>query len=211
MSADLPADRVARVLVANGYRQIVPPLQLAGLTFEVAGAFVGLGHSADLVIVGDMAADGERKVVQQIEGIARALDVMRSHRPLTTVIVGPRPVGKMLEALAQVGRILPVGEAADPADLRDQLAVLLPLVLPESLTADRDLGAGETLALPDEPLAEVLFETSKLGEGAVRDRFHAALRSVFTADEDDDAEDEFGDYVEQDSDEDDGDNGEASA
>lgn len=210
MSAPLPADRVAELLVANGYRQVIVPLQLAGLTFEVAGAFVGLGHSADLVIVGDMAADGERKVVQQIEGIARALDLMRSRRPLSTIIVGPRPVGKTLEALAQVGRILPVGEAVDAADLRDQLAVLLPLILPKSLSADRDLGAGEALTLPDDALAEVLVETSKLGEAAVRDRFHAALRSVFTADADDDAEDEFGDYEEQDSGEDDGDHGEAS-
>ncbi|WP_284209593.1 hypothetical protein [Methylorubrum aminovorans] len=104
--------------------------QVAGLAFEVAGAFVGVGHVADLVVVGDMATDGERKVAQQIEGIARALDVMRSRRPLTSIIVGPRPVGKVLDAIAQVSRILAVEEAADPADLRDRLAILLPLNLP---------------------------------------------------------------------------------
>lgn len=187
MNAGLPAERVAKMLVEAGYRQIASPLQVAGLSFDVAGAFVGSGHSADLIVVGDMAADGERKVVQQIEGIARALDVMRSRRPLTTVIVGPRPVGKALEALTQVGRILSVEEALDPVDLRDQLAVLLPLDLPATLSADRDLGAGETLALPHDPLAETLLEASKLGENAVRDCFHAALSSVFTAsDENDD-------------------------
>ncbi|MDE1918781.1 MAG: hypothetical protein KGJ57_19810 [Sphingomonadales bacterium] len=178
------------MLVTNGYRTVASPLEIAGLAFEVAGAFVGVDHSADLVIIGDMAADGERKVVQQIEGIARALDVMRSHRPLTTVIVGPRPVGKTLEALAQVGRILPVGEADDPADLRDQLAILLPLVLPETLLIDRDLGAGETLALNSNPLAEAILEASKLGEDAVRDRFYTALSSVFAASEEDEHDDE---------------------
>lgn len=180
MTSGLPAERVAEMLVRAGYRRIASPLRVAGLEFDVAGAFVGVDHSADLVVVGDMAADGERKVVQQIEGIARALDVMRSHRPLTTIIVGPRPVGKTLQALAQVGRILPVEEALDSAELRDQLAVLLPLELPTSLSANRDLGAGETLVLPDEPLAEELLEASKLGEVAVRDRFHAALISAFT-------------------------------
>lgn len=190
MTAGLPADRVATMLVTNGYRTVASPLEIAGLAFEVAGAFVGVDHSADLVIIGDMAADGERKVVQQIEGIARALDVMRSHRPLTTVIVGPRPVGKTLEALAQVGRILPVGEADDPADLRDQLAILLPLVLPETLLIDRDLGAGETLALNSNPLAEAILEASKLGEDAVRDRFYTALSSVFAASEEDEHDDE---------------------
>jgi hypothetical protein len=187
MTAAMPAERVAETLVRAGYRRITSPLHVAGLEFDVAGAFVGVGHSADLVVVSDMAADGgEHKVVQQIEGIARALDVMRSRRPLTTVVVGPRPVGKTLEALSQVSRILPVEEALDPADLRDQLAVLLPLELPATLSADHDLGASETLAFPDEPLAEELVEASKFGEAAVSDRFHAALNSVFETDDESD-------------------------
>lgn len=179
MTAAMPAERVADVLVSAGYRRIDPPLRVAGLEFDVAGAFVGVGRSADLVVIGDMATDGgERKVVQQIEGIARALDVMRSQRPLTTVVVGPRPVGKTLEALSQVGRILPVEEALDPAELRDQLAVLLPLELPAALSAESDLATSETISLPEEPLAKQLVDASDLGEAAVRDLFHAALNSV---------------------------------
>lgn len=179
MTAAVPAERVADILLDAGYRRIVSPLQIAGLTFDVAGAFIGADHSADLVIIGDMATDGERKVVQQVDGIARALDVMRSHRPLTTVIVGPRPVGKALESLAQVSRILAVEEAVDPADLRDRLAVLLPLELPDSISADHDLGAGEELTLPDNPIAAELIEASQLGEEAVRTRFHDALNAIF--------------------------------
>lgn len=182
MTTGLPAERVAALLVGAGYRKIDLPLQVAGLTFDVAGAFVGVDHSADLVLIGDMAADGERKVVQQVEGIARALDVMRSHRPLSTIIVGPRPIGKTLEALAQVGRILPVEEALDPAELRDQLAVLLPLELPATLSADRDLGGEDEFVFPDDPLGEALMEASKLGEAAVRDCFHDALNAALAAD-----------------------------
>lgn len=185
MSASIPSERVADLLVAAGYRRIASPLEVAGLTFDVAGAFVGGGHSADLVVVGDMAADGERKVVQQIDGIARALDVMRSHRPLTSVIVGPRPVGKALEALAQVGRMLAVEEASDPADLRDRLAILLPLEVPASMSEERDLGAGEELILPEDGIAQRLFDASELGEDAVRDVFHEALRAAFDPDGDD--------------------------
>ena len=175
MTMGLPAERVAALLVEAGYRRIDLPLEMAGLTFDIAGAFVGVGHSADLVLIGDMAADGERKVVQQVEGIARALDVMRSHRPLSTIIVGPRPIGKALEALAQVGRILSVDEALDPAELRDQLAVLLPLELPATLLANRDLGREESFALPDDPLAGALMEASNFGEEAVRECFHNSL------------------------------------
>src|SRR3546814_11630079 len=115
-----------------------------------------------------MAAQGERKVLQQVEGIARALDVMRSRRPLTTIVVGPRPVGKTLEALAQVGRILSVEEATDPAELRDQLAVLLPLELPATLSADRDLGAGESLDLSNHPPAvQLRSEERRVGKECV--------------------------------------------
>lgn len=185
MTTGMPAERVAALLVGAGYRRIDMPLQVAGLSFDIAGAFVGVGHSADLVLIGDMAADGERKVAQQVEGVARALDVMRSHRPLSTIIVGPRPIGKTLEALAQVGRILAVEEALDSAELRDQLAVLLPLELPATLSADRDLGGEDAFVLPDDPLAEALMEASRLGEDAVRDGFHDALNAVFADDEND--------------------------
>ncbi|MGB8842561.1 MAG: hypothetical protein WCC64_15990 [Aliidongia sp.] len=182
MTAVVPAERVAQILSDVGYRRLALPLRVATLTFDVAAAFVGVGNSADLVIIGDTATDGEPKVVQQIDGIARALDMMRSRRSLTTVIVGPKPVGKALESLAQISRVLAVGEAADPADLRDRLAILLPLELPDSLSADRDLGVDEELTLPDTSIAAELVDASKLGEDAVRTRFHAALTAIFAAD-----------------------------
>ena len=182
----VPAERVADVLLKAGYRRLALPLQVAGLAFDVAGAFVGVGHVADLVVVGDMATDGERKVSQQIEGIARALDVMRSRRPLTSVIVGPRPVGKVLDAIAQVSRILAVEEADDPAELRDRLAILLPLDLPAPQSADRDLGSGEHLDLPDVAIAAALVEASELGEESVRTRFHDALNAIFEPEPDHD-------------------------
>ena len=178
MTAALPAERVADVLSAAGYRRLPSPLQVAGLSFEVAAAFVGVGHSADLLVVGDMAASGERKVIQQVEGVARALDVMRSHRPLTLVIVGPRPIGKPLETLSQLGRVLAVEEATDPLDLRDRLAVLLPLELPNTLRFDRDLDSKELLNVPDGGFDAEMIRASKLGEDAVRTHFHASLNAV---------------------------------
>lgn len=186
MTAAVPAERVAEMLGDAGYRRLQSPLQIAGLSFELAAAFVGVENSADLVVIGDTATDGQQKVVQQIEGVARALDVMRSRRSLTSIIVGPRPVGKALESLAQVSRILPVEEAADKDELRDRLAILLPLNPPQTLAGMRDLGAGEDIELPDHGVARDLYEASKFGEAAVRDRFHAALNAIFC----DDAEDE---------------------
>jgi hypothetical protein len=185
MIAAVPAERVAEILLRAGYLRLGSPLQLAGLTFDVAGAFIGGEHSADLVIVGDMAADGERKVAQQIDGIARALDVMRSRRPLTSVIVGPRPVGRALETLAQVSRILAVEEAIDPLDLLDRLAVLLPLELPTTSRVGRESGSGELSTMPDNPFADALVRASEFGEDAVRSCFHSALNDLFAQDDGD--------------------------
>ncbi|WP_267396528.1 MULTISPECIES: hypothetical protein [unclassified Sphingomonas] len=175
MTSALPAERVAHLLLTAGYRRLAEPLQVAGLAFSVAGAFVGGDRSADLVVIGDMATSGERGVVQQIEGIARALDVVRSHRPLTSVIVGPRPIGKALEALSQVSRVLAVEEAGDEPELRDRLAILLPIELPASLGQDRDVSGIAQVATTDDPFVAELIQASALSEAAVRRHFHDAL------------------------------------
>jgi hypothetical protein len=175
VTSALPAERVAQLLLAAGYRRLAEPLQVAGLAFSVAGAFVGGDRSADLVVIGDMATNGERGVIQQIEGIARALDVVRSHRPLTSIIVGPRPIGKALEALSQVSRVLAVEEAGDEVELRDRLAILLPIELPASLGQDRDVNGIAQVSTTDDPFAVEIIQASALSEAAVRRHFHDAL------------------------------------
>ncbi|UQS66946.1 hypothetical protein M5D98_11720 [Mesorhizobium opportunistum] len=180
---------MAELLTGRRYRRLSQPLQVAGLTFDVAGAFVGLETAADLVVMVDTATQGERKALQQIEGIARALDVVRSRRSLTTVIVGPRPVGRSMELLSQVSRVLPVGEAADEADLKDRLAILLPLVVPVSNPASHDLGTASEAALANDPVALALMNASASGENAVRDLFHEMLAQSLRVADDEDAAD----------------------
>lgn len=175
MTSALPAERVAQLLLAAGYRRLAEPLQVAGLAFSVAGAFAGGDRSADLVVIGDMATSSERGVIQQIEGIARALDVVRSHRPLTSIIVGPRPIGKALEALSQVSRVLAVEEAGDEVELRNRLAILLPIELPASLGQNRDVNGIAQVSTTDDPFAVELIQASALSEAAVRRHFHDAL------------------------------------
>jgi len=174
-----PVQRVASLLLDAGFKELPLPLQIASLDFDIACAFVGTSRSADLVIVGDMAAEGEVKVLRQIQGIARALDVMRSRRPLTSVIVGPRPAGTTLEGLSQVGRMLPVGEADDESELRDRLAVLLPLKVRAVSPEIRDLNADQLLVNGVDELTAELLDASALGEEEVKNRFHAALLAIF--------------------------------
>lgn len=129
-----PVDRIASMLDGAGYRRVPMPLSIAGLTFDLPMAFVGGDTSPDLILVADTAFEPEQRILKKVEGVARTLDVVGSKRPLTAVLAGPRPRSSVLDAMSRVCRVLPVGSDQDgdaEASLRNWLAVLLPLHLPE--------------------------------------------------------------------------------
>ena len=134
MTAATPVGKVTELLNGAGYRQLPAPLAIAGLNFDIAAAFVGAHPSPDLIIVADTALETDQRILRKVEGVARALDVARSRRPLTAILVGPRPTGPVLDAMTKVCRVLPVGSVVEgnpDETLRNWLAILLPLSLPE--------------------------------------------------------------------------------
>ena len=137
MTETTPVERVAQALENANFRRIPVPLEIAGVTFETAAAFVGKPPSPDLVLVGDSTLQSPQEFQRIIEGVARALDVMRSRRPLSLVLVGPRPDSKVITSLTRYARVLPVGESADASTISNWLAVLLPLHLPQPTDARR--------------------------------------------------------------------------
>jgi len=130
MSETTPLERVSQRLVNAQFKRVATPLTIGGLEIDAPAAFIGSPPSPDLVIVGDTLEQTPPRLQQTVEGIGRALDMMGSRRPLTLVVVGPRPTSGALTALSRFARVLPVGDAADEADLANWLAVLLPLPLP---------------------------------------------------------------------------------
>jgi hypothetical protein len=147
-----PVGRITSMLVKAGYRIVSTPLVIGGLKFDFPAALVGTEPSPDLILVADTAFEQEERLVAKLEGAARALDVARSRRPLTVVIAGPRPSSSNLEIMSRVCRVLPTGTVLDKNSddsLRNWLAVLLPLRLPEV----------------NAPIADALEQVSKLGEG----------------------------------------------
>jgi hypothetical protein len=134
MTSATPVEGVVALLSEAGYRTLSVPLSIAGLEFDLPAALVGETPSPDLVLVADTAFDTEQKILRKVEGVARALDVSRSKRPLTTILVGPKPSAATLDAMTKVCRVLPVGvteHGATTSLLENWLAVLLPLKLPE--------------------------------------------------------------------------------
>ncbi|MPZ59139.1 MAG: hypothetical protein GEU91_22155 [Rhizobiales bacterium] len=187
MTASTPVDRVAEVLAGAGYRRVAMPLDIAGLKFDLPAAFVGASPSPDLIIVADTAFDQEQRILKKIEGIARAMDVVRSKRPLTAVLAGPRPSSAMLDSLSRVCRVLPIGTILDgdaDAALRNWLAVLMPLNLPEPSTNIADPLteiAGQLGGL--DPEVAALVDFAQHGADAVQSRLHAIISEPL-ADED---------------------------
>lgn len=147
-----PVGRITTMLLEAGYQSVSTPLVIGGLKFDFPAALVGTEPSPDLILVADTAFEQEERLVAKLEGAARALDVARSKRPLTVVIAGPRPSSSNLEIMSRVCRVLPTGTVLDKdtdGSLRNWLAVLLPLRLPEAHA----------------PIADALEQISKLGAG----------------------------------------------
>jgi hypothetical protein len=116
-----PTDRIMSALLAADYRS-VSPLELAGLSFDFPAAFMGDERSLDLILVADLAFDEPKRLLQRVESVARTLDVMRSKRPITLVLAGPKPNRDVLDAMSRVCRVLPItsgkSEDADAVDGR---------------------------------------------------------------------------------------------
>ena len=156
-----------------GYEAIRQP-EVAGIPFDFAATLAARG-SLDLVVVADLAIEAdEGRLRRGVEALARALDLVRSRRSLTVVLVGPAPSAPLIHALALVGRVLRVRPDEDDGDsLHDALSVLLPLrVDAGEFEADKTPGPGwaeERQRLVDSNPTEIgpLLEIAERGADAV--------------------------------------------
>jgi hypothetical protein len=176
-------DRVVEVLLGAKFLLMKQPLVVASVPFEFPALLIGTGNSPDLIAVVDSVTDTELRIRQKLDGFSRALDVAGSRRPLTAVIAGPKPSDATLEVLSRVCRVLPVGTpSGDGADaaLRDWLAVLLPLRLPDANGATADPFGELVKALPaglDDGLRKSLFDAASSGSPSVQE----ALRKLIVS------------------------------
>jgi hypothetical protein len=173
MTATTPVERVAGILEAASYRCIQTPLSLAGMHFDFPAAFIGTGTSPDLILVADTAFDTAQRILQRVEGVARALDVMASRRPLTTILTGPRPRAEIMNTMSRVCRVLAIGvpDQDDQDDnIRNWLAVLLPLELPEPGESAVDSIGNLTGPDDTDPVTTALIDASREGAEEVERR-----------------------------------------
>jgi hypothetical protein len=169
-----PVQRVCEILRAGGFELTASPLRIASMEFLFAAILIAHGR-LDLVVVIDTVEDqDEKRLLQRLEALARALDLATSHRALTVVFVGPKPSDSFLGAASRVCRVLPVGVGEGQGSLRDWLSVLLPMPLPVSSDSSADTLAELKRRLPptiDPKLTASLVSSAAQGQGAVERTF----------------------------------------
>jgi len=188
--ATTPIDAVATILSTDGlFRRLPKPLQIAGVTIDVAAALVAGDRSLDLVLVADNIGDqARRRLLGAVEGAARALDLVGSRRPLTLVVVGPRPAAEDLRELVRYARVLPVGEDPDDATLRNWLAALLPLELPSVGEARGEVANAELVSETSDPLRRELVQAAHGSKDEVSAVLFEAIEEPFQIADPDDEE-----------------------
>ena len=146
-------ERVLEILRQGGYRELPKPLMIGTMPFDFAHTLIAEERALDLIVVVDLAQESDdRRLVQKIHALARALDVMGSKRPMTTILASAQPGPTILQAIGRVCRVLPVGAPSGPKaeeTLRDWLAVLLPLAEVEPVSALADWKTELRKHLPD--------------------------------------------------------------
>lgn len=174
-----PTGRIVGTLESVGYKRVPPPLAIAGLTFDFQAVFLGDERSLDLILVADMAFDNQQTLLRSVEGVARTLDVIRSKRPITLVLAGPKPNAEVLEAMSRVCRVLSISSAKseDPdSAVRNSLAVLLPLKIPSaSAVTAEPMGQVGQRSLTIDPEIRKLIGTSLRGADTVQSELHKLL------------------------------------
>jgi hypothetical protein len=174
-------DVVLGVLGEAGFLRLPMPIVVAGTSFEFDAALIGTGVSQDLIVIGGLAADPNR-LAQLLSGLNRSLDRIESRRPVNLVLLGGRPERAYLAQFEAAARVM-VLDKADPtfADVREVVAILLPLRLPSA--------AGTTTAPLDEVQERLsskissdhltLIDAASAGSKGVREVLRGYLADAF--------------------------------
>lgn len=173
-----PTDRIVATLENVGYQR-VSSLAIAGIPFEFPAVFMGDDRSLDLVLVADLAFDEPKRILQRVQSVARTLDAVRSKRPLTLVLAGPKPNRDVLDAMSKVCRVLPIttGKSEDAeTSVLNSLAVLMPLRVPHPTTSGLDpLQQLRNEASEIDPEVFKLISSAPRGAATVEAELHKLL------------------------------------
>lgn len=174
-------------LKAAGFHELAVPLRIAGAEFDFEAAFVGTGVSHDLVVLATSKTSIQRLTLL-MAALSRALDHLKSKRPLTLILLRDTPSLLERDELERHGRLLLVGDdKPSEADVKRAIAVLMPLVLPGTQSGGKDPVAEVRKALGSNatsPEHLFLVEAAPGGAETVRKSLKEYIDDVFDEDPD---------------------------
>ncbi|MGM4992247.1 hypothetical protein [Tardiphaga sp. 841_E9_N1_2] len=191
------SDRVVDILVKEGgYRELPRPFKVGSLSFEFTHALVAGERANDLVIVIELKGGTvDDAIVRKVLALTRALDVMRSKRPVTAILTSGQPRSETVQSISKVCRVLPIGAPVGPHAVdavRDWLSVLLPLTEPSAVDTLLDWEGDLRRTTPDAAkgvLMDALIEVAPKGKAAVEAvlarEIVASVQSALSENEDD--------------------------
>lgn len=180
------SDRVAEILVnEGGYRELSQPFKVGSLPFEFTRVLVAGDRANDLVIVIDIkGGTADDALTRKVFALTRALDVMHSKRPVTTVLTSGLPRSDTIQSISKVCRVLPIGSPSGPgaaSAVRDWLSVLLPLTELSVVDTVLDWEGDLRKALPESTkveLMDALIGIASQGQQAVETVFASAVETA---------------------------------
>lgn len=179
-------ESVLQILVGEGgYRELPRPFKVGSLPFEFTHALVAGDKANDLVIVIELKGDtADDAVIRKVMALTRALDVMRSKRPVTAVLTSGQPRSETVHSISRVCRVLPIGAPAGPNAqnaVRDWLSVLLPLKEPAAFEVMLDWEGDLRRKLPTAvrgPLLDELVAAAPHGKVSVEEALALSISTV---------------------------------
>ncbi len=183
------SERVVAILTGEGgYRELPRPFKIGSLAFEFTHALVAGGHANDLVIVIELRGDSaDDAIIRKVLALTRALDVLRSKRPVTAVLTSGQAIPNTVQSISRVCRVLTVGSPTGPKAeeaVRDWLSVLLPLIEPPAVETLIDWETDMRQRLPRNAQdlgIEELLDSASRGKIAVEETFAGAVRIAVKA------------------------------
>ena len=148
---------VMGTLEAADYERLSKPLVVAGSKFDFDAAASGTAYSHDLVVVAQDVVDF-RRLERLLSGLNRTLDQAESRRPVTLVLIATGASGQsnVVASLERHARVLILdSESPTQDDVRQAIAVLLPLTIPSTSSPEAtspldEVGAALGASLSDE-------------------------------------------------------------
>lgn len=163
---------VLAVLEGGGFERLPKPLTVVGTEFDFEAAARGTKTSHDLVLVATDQVP-RRRLLRLVAGLARSLDLAASRRPVSIVLLGGAGASDRIE-LERYARVLPISSPTpDIAEIKDAVAVLLPLELPNADLVHGNDPLNEVMAAlgPRKATSEhiALINAAADGEDAVKE------------------------------------------